>query len=551
MIRKLTLIFLILIISSCLKEKRNIELLNSDSKYIQKHASDPVNWNVWSEKVWKNAKKENKLILISIGYFACHWCHVMQNESFKNKETAEIMNKYFYNVKIDREQFPDVDAHFSNIQKKLTGWAGWPMHFILKPDKTVVWTGVYMKPKKWQEHLMFIAKQIEKNPDYIYTENNISPKNKNKVKEIDFNIINQLLFKQFDTINGGLIPTHYRRKYPMPYFLSYLLKDYKISQNKKIEKFLKLTADKMYQGGIFDQIEGGFFRFSMDEKWHIPHFEKMLYTNASMISLYSKMYKTFNEENYKICAIKTADFLFSNMSSETPLFVGSLDADQYSEGSYYVYSIQELKQAFENNHNTFFKYFNISDENVWRDTSYHLFCMEKESDFAKKNNILKEKFLQKLKITKQKLLKIRKTKQNPEKGTNLISSWNALLISSFIELYALTKDQKYIDRAQKMVLFFEKKYSEDQRIKHYYLENRVSNSKTFPEDNLYLAKALIELYKYSKNKKYIEFAQKLFIDFQNKTKEEKQFPENNTSLPSIIAVQNVVYQELNKYYKTN
>ncbi len=551
MIRKLTLIFLIIIISSCLKEKRNIELLNSDSKYIQKHASDPVNWNVWSEKVWKNAKKENKLILISIGYFACHWCHVMQNESFKNKETAEIMNKYFYNVKIDREQFPDVDAHFSNIQKKLTGWAGWPMHFILKPDKTVVWTGVYMKPKKWQEHLMFIAKQIEKNPDYIYTENNISPKNKNKVKEIDFNIINQLLFKQFDTINGGLIPTHYRRKYPMPYFLSYLLKEYKISQNKKIEKFLKLTADKMYQGGIFDQIEGGFFRFSMDEKWHIPHFEKMLYTNASMISFYSKMYKTFNDENYKICAIKTADFLFSKMSSETPLFVGSLDADQYSEGSYYVYSIKELKQAFENNHNTFFKYFNISDENVWRDTSYHLFCMEKESDFAKKNNILKEKFLQKLKITKQKLLKIRKTKQNPEKGTKLISSWNALLISSFIELYALTKDQKYIDRVQKMVLFFEKKYSEDQRIKHYYLENRVSNSKTFPEDNLYLAKALIELYKYSKNKKYIEFAQKLFIDFQNKTKEGKQFPENNTSLPSIIAVQNVVYQELNKYYKTN
>ncbi len=543
---------LIILIFSCNTKKENSELANSPSLYLQMHASDPVNWHIWSDKVWEEAKNQQKLVLISIGYSACHWCHVMQHESFQNKEIADVMNKYYYSIKIDREQNPDIDAYYAEQQQKLTGWAGWPMHIILNNKKEIIWTGIYLKPEKWKELLLKIALEYKKNPNTNFLGSVIKEEEKKTTNStINFDTINKVLIQKLDTIHGGLKPVRYSRKYPTTTLFNYLMQIYIAEKSPILEQFLKTTATKMALGGLNDQIEGGFYRFSMDEYWHIPHFEKMLYTNAQLIEFYADAYIIFNEDLYKKTAIGTADFIIENFNSTTSLYYGSMDADQITEGSYYIYTLPELKSTLKENFEIAKTYYNIDNSWIWQNKYFHLNTIYNDKQFATANNISLKQW-QKIKGNiRQKLLQIRKTRQKPKVDTKLISSWNALLITAYAKAYSISGNLIYLQKAQEIAKFFQQKFKVENKIRHYYLNNQISYAETYPEDILYLAKALIQLYNQDFNENNMFFAQKLFEQYLTQKKDGKIFPNNDKVMPSIIATENYLAKYFNITFRTS
>ena len=551
MTRRHLFFILLITVFSCNNEEEKSELANSPSLYLQQHASDPVDWHIWSNSIWKDAKKQNKLILISIGYSACHWCHVMQHESFKNKDIAEVMNKYFYSIKIDREQNPDIDAYYAEQQQKLTGWAGWPMHIILNSKKVIIWTGIYLKPEKWKQLLLKIALEYKKNPNAKFLNSKIEETKIITNNTINIDSINKVLIRKLDTINGGLKPIRYSRKYPRITLFNYLLQIYIAEKSPILEQFLKTTATKMALGGLNDQIEGGFYRFSMDEHWHIPHFEKMLYTNAQLIDFYANSYIVFGEKLYKSTAINTANFIIKNFNSTTGLFYSSMNADQITEGSYYIYTLPELKSTLKQNFEIAKSYYNINNSWIWHKMYFHLNTIYSDKQFALANNIsLKEWLKTKANIQKA-LLQIRQNRKKPQLDTKLISSWNALLMTAFTEAYAISGKIIYLDKAQKIAKFFQQKFKDENKIRHYYLTNRLSNAETYPEDILYLAKALIQLYNKDFNENHIFFAQTLFEQYLFQKKANEGPPNSDKVMPSIIATENYLAKYFNRAFRTS
>ena len=546
-------LFFILVttIFSCNNKGIKSELANSPSLYLQQHASDPVQWHIWSSSIWEDAKKQNKLILISIGYSACHWCHIMQHESFKNKEIAEVMNKYFYSIKIDREQNPDIDAYYAEQQKKLTGWAGWPMHIILNSKKEIIWTGIYLKPEKWKQLLLKIASEYKKNPNAKFIKQKIEEPKTISNNTFNLDTINKVLIQKLDTIKGGLYPVHYNRKYPTTTLFNYLLQIYIAEKSPILEKFLKTTATKMALGGLNDQIEGGFFRFSMDKYWHIPHFEKMLYTNAQLIEFYANSYIIFNENLYKNTAINTVNFIIKNFNSTTNLFYSSMNADQMSEGSYYIYTLPELKSTLKQDFEIAKSYYNINNSWVWQKKYFHLNTIYDDMQFAKANNISLKEWLETKVNIKQALIRLRQNRKKPQLDTKLISSWNALLITAFTKAYAISGKIIYLEKAQKIAKFFQQKFKDENKIRHYYLTNRLSNAETYPEDILYLAKALIQLYNKDFNENNIFFAQTLFEQYLFQKKDNETFPKDDKVMPSITATENYLAKYFNRAFRTS
>ncbi len=544
-------IFILLFLISC-NDGRKDELEKSPSLYIQQHANDPVNWHVWSDDIFKKAKKENKLVLLSIGYSACHWCHVMQNESFKNEDIAKIMNTHYYCVKIDKEQYPDVNAYYAKMQEELTGWAGWPMHFILNYKKDIIWTGIYFKPDKWKNLISKVAEGYKRNSDIRFIKSNELVKNKYTNNTLNFDSINNYLIQKLDTINGGLIPERYSRKYPISSLFNYLLKVYKKDNNNVLEKFLKLTANKMMVGGLNDQIEGGFFRFSMDEIWHIPHFEKMLYTNTNLIKFYVNMYNEFKDEEYLQTAEKTAMFIFNNLKSKDTLYFGSMDAVQNDEGTYYLFTEDEFDTIEKSNLQYAKSYYNISNSWKLKNGMFHLYCSYSDSSYANIQHIpLKYWFTKKKEINKE-LLFIRQKKQKPKIDNKLITSWNSLFLESLTELYTASKKQIYLKEAQNIANFLISKFEKEKILQHFYLENEQINSNTYAEDLLYTIKALCKLYEIDKSKKeYINNAVLIYSEYLKNKDKLLLFPFDDRTMPSIITNEMFIVRFLNNETHTS
>ena len=530
------IILAVLLFHSCTNPLKN-ELALSPSLYLQQHAKDPVNWQIWSGNIWEQAKEQHKLVLISIGYSACHWCHVMQHESFQNPKIAELMNRHYILVKIDREQQPNIDAFYAKKQEELTGWAGWPMHIILNHKQEIIWTGIYKKPKKWKSLISRIASEYAQNPEVRFIDEAKKAPSKQIVAIINFDSINAALYTKLDTTNGGLIPTRYQRKYPNTSLFNYLLLLYKTEHDRRIGNFLQKTAKAMALGGINDQIEDGFFRFAMDQNWHIPHFEKMLYTNAKLIGFYANMYRVFGDSLYLNTAIETASFVSQKLHTSTALYFGSLNADQITEGSYYTYKANELKRGLNNNFELAKAYYNLNPSWIW-EGSYHLNRSFTDTEFAERENIpLLEWEITKQQIIK-KLTKLRKSKQKPTIDPKLISSWNAMFLDAVIELYSITKNERYINMAKQIGDYFVTKFEADKTIKHYYLTNKKSDAQTFPEDLLYTAKALRSLGVHLPNKTiYSKVSAKLTELYLTNRANFLRFPFDDRTMPSIKAIE--------------
>ena len=530
------LVFILLFFSCVTKEKNN-DLIYETSPYLLQHAYNPVNWKAWNAKTLALAKKENKLLIISVGYSACHWCHVMEEESFENDSIAKIMNDNFINIKVDREERPDVDKVYMNAVQLMTGSGGWPLNCIALPDGRPIFGGTYFTKEQWSKVLINISKLYKEEPQKAiqFAENltkgiqesqlitlNIEDPNFND-KDISVSI--DLWKNQIDTIYGGLKGAP---KFPTPSSLEFLLRYSHQFNDTSIRNYVETTLKKISYGGIYDQVSGGFSRYSVDEKWHIPHFEKMLYDNAQLVSLYSKAYLKTQNEEYKSVVVETLNFIKEELMAINGAFYSSLDADsknekgEKEEGAYYEWKEKDLKELLETDFTLFKEFYNINDFGFWEKDKYILIRNKSKEQFSKENKIslfvLNDKISRWKKVLKEAINK----RSSPNLDDKVLTSWNALMIQGYIDAYSAFGTIEYLDFATKNANFL----LENQLRKRGGLNRNYKNDKStinaYSEDYATVIQAFISLYEVTLDEKWLikskELMDYLFINF---------FDENN------------------------
>ena len=497
--------------------KKGNDLVNETSPYLLQHAYNPVNWKAWNENSLEEAKEQNKLIVISIGYASCHWCHVMEEESFENDSIARIMNDNFINIKVDREERPDVDKVYMNAVQLMTGKGGWPLNCITLPDGRPVFGGTYFTKNQWSKILEDVSNLYKKNPqkveeyaqrvtEGIQTSELITLNNEEAVfknKEIISAIT--LTKEQLDTINGGFKGAP---KFPMSNTLDYLLRYQHHYNDPKIFKYIKTSLTKMAYGGIYDQIGGGFSRYSVDERWHIPHFEKMLYDNAQLVSIYSKAYLQDKNELYKNVVQGILGFVNEELSANNGAFYSSIDADsknendKLEEGVFYSWTKQELKTLIKD-YELFANYYNVNTSGFWEKDLYVLIRNQSNAQFAKKNKLTKKELKSKIANWKSILSIERNKRKKPNLDDKILTSWNALMLQGYVDAYKAFDQKEYLDKAVKIAEFILQKQLRSDGGLNRNFKNGKSTINGYAEDYATVIQAFISLHEITLDEKWL------------------------------------------------
>lgn len=532
----------LLILISCSKkekttDKKSNDLIHETSPYLLQHAYNPVNWKAWNPKTLALAKKENKLIIISVGYSACHWCHVMEEESFENDSIAKIMNDNFINIKVDREERPDVDKVYMNAVQLMTGSGGWPLNCIALPDGRPIFGGTYFTKDQWSKVLSSISKLYKEKPQKAIEfaenltkgiqESQLITLNKETPSFTKNEIISSVNFwkDQIDTISGGFKGTP---KFPMPNSLEFLLRYGHQFNDDSINNYVKNTLTKIAYGGINDQVSGGFSRYAVDEKWHIPHFEKMLYDNAQLVSLYSKGYLKEENDLYKNTVIETLNFIKEELTAKNGAFYSSLDADsknslgENEEGAFYGWKEAELKQLLKNDFNLFKDFYNINDFGFWEKDTYVLIRTQSKIDFATANKITLVALETKISNWKNILKSARNKRIKPNLDDKILTSWNALMLQGYVDAYRALGNKEYLEIALKNANFLvDYQLRKDQGLNRNF-KNGLSTINGYSEDYATVIQSFISLYEVTLDEKWLTTSKSLidilFVNF---------FDENN------------------------
>ena len=520
---------LCIIIFSCNNSTKNQheftnDLVKETSPYLLQHAHNPVNWKAWNDTTLAEAKKDKKLIIISIGYAACHWCHVMEKESFEDSLVAKTMNKNFVNIKVDREERPDVDKVYMKAVQLMTGNGGWPLNVIALPDGRPIWGGTYFTKKQWQKVLVQITENYKNKPESFYA---FADELEKGVKGLDLIQLNtekadftKLFLSNevkkwsslFDNSFGGKKGAP---KFMMPNNYQFLLRYAHQNKDKKLLNSVEKTLNKMAFGGIFDQVNGGFSRYSTDKKWHVPHFEKMLYDNAQLVSLYAKAYQLTKNKIYKNIVLETLEFVKNDLTSAEGMFYSSLDADSYTpknvleEGAYYTWTKEELKSIITTNFDLFSKYYNINDFGYWEDDKYVLIKTIDDVSFSNKHHLSLNQLDNIKNDWKKQLKKVQKNRKKPRLDDKSLTSWNALMILGYVDAYSAFNQKEHLDIALKTANFIVNNLLS----KEVKLYNNYKNGKTtingFLEDYAATAQAFIKLHEVTSDKIWLEKANDL------------------------------------------
>ncbi|WP_445738104.1 thioredoxin domain-containing protein [Mariniflexile sp.] len=525
------LFLLIVCMVSCKGQNKEImehpftnDLINETSPYLLQHAHNPVNWNAWNDKTLAKAKEEKKLMLISIGYASCHWCHVMEHESFEDSLVAQVMNKNFVNIKVDREERPDVDQVYMNAVQLMTGSGGWPLNVIALPDGRPVWGGTYFKKEAWVSALNQISKLYNDNPKKLY---DYADKLEQGIKSLDVVTLNtdEPVFEkifiekalgnwsaQFDNTDGGMRGS---QKFMMPNNYHFLLRYAYQTNDEKLLDYVNLTLTKMAYGGVFDQIGGGFSRYSTDSKWHVPHFEKMLYDNAQLVSLYSDAYLVTKNDLYKNVVTETLNYVNREMTAENGAFYSSLDADsnnpegKLEEGAFYVWKDEKLKSLLKDDFELFADYYNINNYGLWEHDNYVLIRKDADSTIINKHNITQDSLNEKAKKWKEILFNVRNNRSKPRLDNKTLTSWNALMLKGYVDAYRVFNDKDHLYAAEKNAAFI--KYNQirkDGGLNHSYKYGQ-STINGYLEDYATTIDAFLTLYEVTLNEKWLTTAKEL------------------------------------------
>lgn len=501
------------------QNKHTNRLINETSPYLLQHAHNPVDWHAWNDETLKKAADQDKMLLISVGYSACHWCHVMERETFENESLAEIMNQHFICVKVDREERPDVDAVYMNAVQLIHGNGGWPLNCFALPDGKPVYGGTYFPPQQWEVLLKNIAglfktrkndleKQAAQILDGINQDNLILPNLPSQKPEQKV-LIRALekWEKNFDLKHGGAKGAP---KFPLPSGLQFMLEYAHSVNDQKRMDFVELSLDKMAMGGIYDQVGGGFSRYSVDAEWKVPHFEKMLYDNAQLVTLYATAYQLTKNEQYLEVAGETADFVLRELTAEEGVFFSALDADSDGEeGKFYVWTKPEFEACVGDDSKLLGEYFEIDGESLWEHGKNVLMRKHTPKDFAEKKNLETDVFIGKLIEAKKKLYRHRALRTRPVLDDKSLISWNAMMIKALAQLSMASGNKKYIKSAIKAAsIIAHKLVADDGKIWHNYKNGKVTID-GFLEDYAHMADAAIELYQVTMDEKWVRLADRL------------------------------------------
>lgn len=498
--------------------KHTNSLINETSPYLLQHAHNPVNWYAWNSETLAKAKKENKLLLISVGYSACHWCHVMEHESFENEEVAEIMNTHFICIKVDREERPDIDQIYMNAVQLMTGQGGWPLNCFALPNGEPFYGGTYFQTEQWKHILKAIANEYAQQPQKVIDYANELTKG---IKESDFlpkathqNPFNKEVletaverFKHlFDYLEGG---TNRAPKFPLPNNYEFLLDYYYHNPDPKLLQYLNLSLTKMAYGGIYDQIGGGFARYSVDGYWKVPHFEKMLYDNAQLVSLYSKAYQLTKNNLYKEVVYQTLAFVKREMTTKNGAFYSALDADsEGEEGKFYVWTKEELQEILKEDFPLIESYYNINKYGFWED-NYILLRREDNETIAKQFNLSINQLEEKIDCINQKLLNIRNKRVRPGLDDKTLTSWNALVLKGYVDAYNTFGEEEFLVTAIKNATFISTtQLRPDGGLNHNY-KNGVSKIDGYLEDYCFTIEGFIALYEATFNENWLNLSKQL------------------------------------------
>jgi uncharacterized protein len=493
------------------------KLISESSPYLLQHAHNPVNWYPWCEAALIKAKQENKPIFLSIGYSACHWCHVMAHESFENEEIAHIMNENFVNIKVDREERPDIDDIYQKVCQLVTGSGGWPLSVFLTPDQRPFYVGTYFPPldsygrpgfgsvirqlsQAWKEKPHDVEAAAENFVNSLQKTESISLPSKLERAILDEGALN--LLSLGDQINGGF---GHAPKFPNAANLSFLLRYSKISGITKFQEFVFKTLTKMANGGICDQIGGGFHRYSTDSRWLVPHFEKMLYDNALLPTVYAEAYQITKDITYLEVVNQTLQFVLREMTSPEGGFYSAQDADsEGEEGKYYVWKKDEIKQALGNNSELFCLYYDVTEGGNFEGHNIlhnNISLSSAALQFGKAESEAREI----LQHSKEKLYDIRKRRIPPGRDDKILTSWNALMITGFLKGYRVTQKEEFLKAAEKCIDFIEQKMTKNGDLLHTY-KNGQAKLMAYLDDYAYFVNALLDYFEIRPAKKYLDLA---------------------------------------------
>lgn len=493
-------------------------LIHETSPYLLQHAKNPVQWYTWNESALKKATEEHKPIFLSIGYSSCHWCHVMAHESFENSEIAKIMNENFINIKVDREERPDIDDIYQKVCQIATGQGGWPLSVFLTPDQKPFYVGTYFpildsygRPGFGSLLRQLAQSWKEKPQDIIKTAENFltnlqKTESVNTLESLDKSILDEAainLMQLGDPMYGGFGSAP---KFPNSANLSFMLRYSKLSGISKFQEFALKTLRKMAQGGIFDQLRGGFHRYSTDSRWLVPHFEKMLYDNALIPVVYAEAYQITKDPFYLEVVTKTLNYVLEEMTSTEGGFYSAQDADsEGEEGKYYVWNKSEIREILGNDTDVFCLFYDVTDGGNFEGKT--ILCNNISlSSVAFKFGKTEDQVKNILDSGIKKLLDVRSKRISPGLDDKILTSWNALMISALAKGFRVSNEQSFLSAAEKCISFIENNLVKNGKLLRTY-KNGTSKIQAYLEDYSYFISALLDIFEINPEIKYLETAQ--------------------------------------------
>ena len=488
------------------------------SAYLLQHAKNPINWQRWDKKLYNTNNTDNKLLVVSIGYSSCHWCHVMEKETFEDSGVASFMNQKFISIKVDREENPEIDNIYMTATQMMTGRGGWPLNVVCLPDGRPVYGGTYHTKEQWLEVLGKIQKVYENDKKQLYgiaekVEKGIQEVNRFEYTEEEADFKPQLLqnemkiwTSQWDMINGG---EKQNQKFITPTKFNYILQYQHLNEDTKIKAYLKNTLENISNSGIVDHLEGGFYRYTVDPEWKIPHFEKMLYDNAQLLSLYASAYKEFKTPLFKSTVYKTFDFLQKRMENTEGGYFSAIDADnEQGEGRYYMFNIDEIKKAAGQDLSMILDYYQIELDKPIENSFYHLRKTNDFNIFLKKYSITNDQLVEKQQKWESQFEELKEKREFPLTDKKIITSWNAQMVSGLLNSFEAFGDKQFLNQAQRTYSFLRENLISGAELMHTFQANKAKMEANL-EDYAFMIRAALGLYQNTGNVDYLEQADEL------------------------------------------
>jgi len=507
------------------------QLIHESSPYLLQHAYNPVKWHAWDADTLTKAIAENKLMIISVGYSACHWCHVMEHESFEDDNVAGLMNKYFISVKVDREERPDVDQVYMHAAYLSSGRGGWPLNVITLPDGKPVYGGTYFPKHNWIRILEYFSNLYLQDPEKL---SNQAAEMMQGIKSMDtpplsdhttdtdwLQILNEgtaLLFNNIDWQNGGKSSAP---KFMMPDIWEYLLAFYSLKSNVKALDAVKITLEKMALGGLYDHLAGGFARYSTDDLWKIPHFEKMLYDNAQLINLYTMAFSITGDNFFKRTATNTIAYCNKEWQSPEGGYYSALDADSDGEeGKYYTWTKEEIESCLGKEAERFIEIYTITGPGNWEKGWNVLHRIWDDKILAQKLAISEEELVIWFDSCHNKLLEKRQHRTLPQLDNKQLCSWNAMMITALCNAYNIIGNKTYLDRATEVAGFIQNKLNIEGKLHRNYCGGNY-HIPAFLDDYALLIEAYLQLYQSTFNIAWLQEAvlltEQVLLDFSDQS----------------------------------